>query len=196
MALYYDMVFITLDEIVAIIGMSVFAGLIFQGIFKRSKPQDYDPLKQIKKKFDMGDFVFAAKVVAPAIVFHELAHKIAAVSFGATATLNAPWGMYLFVLVLRLINFPIIFFIGGYVSIIGKLTPIQSAVVSVSGPLVNLFLWIVPLWILKNKMIKKRAWIEILAYTSKINMFLFIFNMLPIPGFDGFSFFRGLLGGV
>ena len=134
-------------------------------------------------------------IVGPAIVFHEFAHKIAAISFGATATLNAPWGMYGFVLLLRLINFPILFFIGGYVAHT-PLPPIESAIVSVAGPLVNLFLWIVPLILLKNRMIKKRKWIEILGFTAKINMFLFIFNMLPIPGFDGFSFIRGLMAGL
>jgi Zn-dependent protease len=29
-----------------------------------------------------------------------------------------------------------------------------------------------------------------------INVVLFVFNMLPIPGIDGFMVFRGLLGGV
>ena len=32
-----------------------------------------------------------------------------------------------------------------------------------------------------------------LLLTSRINMFLFIFNMLPIPGFDGSKVFTGLI---
>jgi Zn-dependent protease len=28
--------------------------------------------------------------------------------------------------------------------------------------------------------------------TRNINLFLFIFNMIPIPGFDGFTVFTGL----
>lgn len=186
------MQFITFDEIIAIIGMAIFAGLIFQGIFKRSREENYDPLKQVQKRFDKEEIIYAAKIVGPAIVFHEIAHKVAAMSFGATATLHAPWTMYVFVLLLRLINFPVIFFIGGYVAHT-PLPALQSAVVAVSGPLVNLALWLIPLYILKQNKIKKRTHIEILGYTSKINMFLFIFNMLPIPGFDGFHFFTSLL---
>jgi Zn-dependent protease len=71
---------------------------------------------------------------------------------------------------------------------------LESAIVSISGPIVNLALWLIPLFIIKK--IKNRKYIEILGYTSKINMFLFIFNMLPIPGFDGFHFFRSLFQAV
>jgi Zn-dependent protease len=32
-----------------------------------------------------------------------------------------------------------------------------------------------------------------LVITSKINMFLFIFNMIPIPGFDGFQIISNII---
>ena len=40
----------------------------------------------------------------------------------------------------------------------------------------------------KKKKIKTELY-HVLFLVKRINMFLFIFNMLPIPGFDGWSFF-------
>ncbi|MBC8444116.1 site-2 protease family protein, partial [Candidatus Woesearchaeota archaeon] len=45
------------------------------------------------------------------------------------------------------------------------------------------------------KNIKKR-YIPFLILTKKINLFLFIFNMLPIPFFDGGHFFSSILSAL
>ena len=79
-----------------------------------------------------------------------------------------------------------------YVSIFGDGTALQYSLIAFAGPFVNLFLWIGSLIILKTMKIKHR-YIPLLVLTSRINMFLFIFNMIPIPGFDGYKVFSGLL---
>ncbi|HIH49009.1 TPA: hypothetical protein HA296_05395, partial [Candidatus Woesearchaeota archaeon] len=44
---------------------------------------------------------------------------------------------------------------------------------------------------LKQKKVKKKQ-LAFWLITQKVNLFLFIFNMLPIPPFDGFTVFSGL----
>ena len=97
--------------------------------------------------------------------------------------------MYLLAIILVLVNFPILFLVGGYVSHTA-LPPLESALVALAGPLTNLILWAIFFSLIKLDKIKKyRREIYLMA---KINLFLFIFNMLPIPGFDGYHFFRAL----
>lgn len=66
----------------------------------------------------------------------------------------------------------------------------SSAVkVALAGPLTNLFLSFVMLLIccllLKGEIENYRA-MEMIFYGSVLNLVLFILNMLPVPGFDGF----------
>ena len=129
-------------------------------------------------------------IAAPAVVLHELSHKFVAMAFGASATLHAPYGMYAIVILLKLINFPLLFFVGGYVSHTA-LPPIQSSLVAIAGPLINLLLWGGLLFVVKYRLVDKRYY-KIIVPMAKLNMFLFIFNMIPIPGFDGYNFFASL----
>jgi Zn-dependent protease len=92
---------------------------------------------------------------------------------------------------LKLMNFSFIFFIPAYVETIGQATHLQLAFVSVAGPLMNLVLWIGCASVLRFANVS-RKYIPYLALASKINMFLFIFNMIPIMPFDGGNFFYHL----
>jgi hypothetical protein len=107
---------ITLMEIVDIIVMTFAIGYIFSDYFRREPLEGYDPLKFYKKPPFFENIKFAAMIAAPAVVFHELAHKFVAMVFGASATLHAPYGMYAIVILLKLMRFPLLFFVGGYVS--------------------------------------------------------------------------------
>jgi Zn-dependent protease len=98
--------------------------------------------------------------------------------------------MYGVAIALVLMNSPFVFFVGGYVSHTA-LASLPSAVVAFAGPFVNLVLWLGIKPFLKTKYGKKHM--QVLLMISKINMFLFIFNMIPIPGFDGFHFFEGII---
>jgi Zn-dependent protease len=184
------MAFITLAEIIDIIIMTLVIGFIASRFFRRKPKENYDPLTYFKKNSLWEDIKYGIMIAAPAVVLHELAHKFVAMSFGASATLHAPITMYLIVLFLIFINFPIIFFVGGYVSIIGTLTPLQRALTSFAGPGTNLLLWGLFSFALKTDL--GRKYHDELSIMVKINMFLFIFNMIPFPGFDGFNFFRAL----
>jgi Zn-dependent protease len=131
-------------------------------------------------------------VTGPAIILHELAHKIAAMSFGFTATFHAAYFWLILGLVLKFMNFGFIFFVPAYVSISGLMTPLQNMIISGAGPFTNLALWLGSEALLRTNLAKKRKMHVVLYLTSKINMFLFIFNMLPILGFDGSKFFSGI----
>ena len=94
--------------------------------------------------------------------------------------------------ILKLANFPFIFFVPAYVSILGRGTPLQFTLIAFAGPLMNCIIWIASIIILKYNLVN-RKYFPIIHLTKQINMFLFIFNMLPIPGFDGSKVFGGLI---
>jgi Zn-dependent protease len=64
---------------------------------------------------------------------------------------------------------------------------------------VHLVFWGGATWWLHDKRRVRRLSMRqklFLAFTARINLFLFIFNILPIPGFDGFQVLRFLIQGV
>ena len=87
------------------------------------------------------------------------------------------------------------FFVPGFVSIGGYGTHLQYAITALAGPLLNLALWLGASYWLKIKRYRKKYYL-LLLLTKRINMFLFIFNMLPIPGFDGYKVFSELIKAV
>ena len=66
------------------------------------------------------------------------------------------------------------------------------SIVAFAGPAMNGFLWLITALILKKNLVS-RKYVPLVHITKKINMLLFIFNMLPIPGFDGFKVYQGIL---
>jgi Zn-dependent protease len=65
-----------------------------------------------------------------------------------------------------------------------------------AGPAVNLVLFLATFLLLKSRSFVKnnKKYVPLLFITSRINIFLFIFNMLPIPMFDGWKVYSGLIG--
>lgn len=185
---------LSLWEIVQIIAMSLAVGFIFSGPIKQ-KTSSYDPIKQYSKSPFLENLKNGIIIAAPAIVLHEMAHKFVAIGFGAAATINAPLGMYAVIIALKLLNFPFLFFVGGYVSISGQLFAWQYALISLAGPFTNLLIYLALMACVKFNLIKRKHY-EIIGKAAKLNLFLFAFNMIPIPGFDGFNFFRALLSYV
>ena len=84
------MAIITLPEIVDIIVMTIAIGYIFSKFFRRTPQEGYDPLTYYRKNVLWEDIKYGAIIAAPAVVLHELAHKFAAIGFGASATIHAP----------------------------------------------------------------------------------------------------------
>lgn len=185
----------TIWEFIDMLIMIGAIGYIFHDVF-RLQPRNL--LEKYLKKlpnFAWGDFWFACSVVAPAILLHELGHKTSAVLFGLDATFHAAYFWLVIGIVLKLLNFGFIFFVPAFVSISGNATPLQDALVAFAGPAVNMILWLIAWVVLKNyrsfKLSPKMMYYFQLS--KRINLFLFIFNLIPIPGFDGFSFFTNMI---
>ncbi len=204
------MAFINLFEIVDILIMTAALGYIFMRIFRPARsvdPVDY----YLKKKSDRWKaFWFAAAVVAPGIVLHELGHKFVAIAFGAHAIFfagcssqailgNVPLFNFSCILligavILSFFNFPVLLFVPGFVQHTST-GPLPSAIIAFSGPAINGLLWIVARLGLKYQWFPRKYNLP-LAIAGRINGFLFIFNMLPIPPFDGFWVLEGLAKGL
>jgi Zn-dependent protease len=188
--------FITPLEILDIVVMTLVVGFVFMTSFKPAAKKVDDVLDRYMKKtgskFDWSAFWFAAMVTAPALILHEFGHKITALSFGLTAVFHAAYFWLAIAIVLRLVNSSFIFFVPAFVSISGNSTTSQHILTAFAGPAVNLLLFLIALIVLKaNKSLSDNS-IHFWGLTKNINLFLFVFNMIPIPGFDGFQVFSGL----
>jgi len=194
------MALINVGEIIDLVLMTIFVGYIFSDMIPVRR-ESYDPLVHYRRRFDFEGLKFAIMATAPAIIFHELAHKFVALGFGLNAVFYAFYrSTFTFVLgaltiFSKLTGFGFMFFVPGFVSISGTGTHLEYALSAFAGPFVNLVLWLGAWFLLKNKFYRKKHFL-LLVLTQRINMFLFIFNMLPIPGFDGYNFFTGLIRAV
>ena len=188
---------ITFGEIIDLVIMTVFVGYIFSGIIPVRR-ESYEPLIHYRRGFDFEGLKFAILATAPAIIFHELAHKFVALGFGLDAVFYAFYRstftlmLGIFTIISKLAGFGFMFFVPGFVGISGNGTHLQFALTAFAGPFINLILWLLPWYLIENKIYRKKHYL-LLVLTSRINMFLFIFNMLPLPGFDGYKVFIGLI---
>jgi Zn-dependent protease len=198
---------LSLGELFDLAVMIIFLGIIFWDAFRLPGPraEHYEPLREYslgKKKITrifgipLRDFWNAVIIVAPAVAFHEMGHKFVALAFGMHAVFHANYFWLMLGLVLKLVHFPLIIFVPGYVQIMGTGTPLQSALTAFAGPAVNLLLWLGSLLLLRKKRGLSISQKMMLVISSKVNMFLFIFNMLPIPPFDGFTVFSNLFRAI
>ena len=145
----------TLWELIDLVIMVFAIGYIFSSFIKREPAAGYDPLTYYKKNTLFQDIKYASIIAAPAVILHELGHKFVAMFFGATATLHAPLTWYAIVIVMKLLNFPLFFFVGGYVEHTA-LPPLESALVSASGPFVNLLLFLICTGLIKYRLVNKK----------------------------------------
>ena len=180
---------LSFSEIIDVFVMTAVVGYIFMDLFKLHRTE-------IIMGFDWQGFKFACLVTAPALTLHELAHKFVAISYGMQATFHAAYTWLGLGVIMKLLHFGFIFFVPAYVSIGCAaepcvLKPLSGAVIAFAGPAANLLIFLVCWALLKNPNLKRST--RIILYISKqINLFLFIFNMLPIPMFDGFKVYQGL----
>ena len=178
---------LSLFEIGQFIILTLALGYIFSGFIKT------DPYKP-RKLFDWEDIKFAAIVSTPAVVLHEFGHKFVALAFGLDATFYV-WGTGLIIgIILKAINSPFLFLAPAYVAISGSALPYQSALIAFAGPFVNLLIYVVSIFVIKTK--KKMSDKELIGWTisKRLNIFLFIFNLIPIGPLDGAQVLNGLMG--
>ncbi len=180
--------FFSLKEFIDAIIMIFAVGFIFSAYLRRYRPITIHEF--YFGRIHWRDLRFAIAITAPAIILHELAHKFTALSFGLTATFHAAYLWLLIGIMLRLFGSSIIFFVPAYVSITGAANNLAYALIALAGPLTNLVIWLISAHALKKASHEK---IPFLHLTKEINKFLFIFNMLPIPGFDGFQVYANLI---
>lgn len=195
---------ITLIELFDIAVMTLILGFLFKDVFVPAKrTADTDVLDRyahpVHKRKGLNDFWFSVAVVAPGVILHELAHKFVAMAFGLQATFHAFYAnsttLFLGVLAIiaKLTGFGFVFLVPGYVSILGSAPPATYALIAFAGPAIHGLLWLFAITYphLTSKKISTRA-LQFLYLTKYINGFLFILNMLPIPGIDGFAVYSSL----
>ncbi|MEA3378650.1 MAG: hypothetical protein U9Q69_03330 [Nanoarchaeota archaeon] len=185
------MVFITFNEIVGMAAVSLIIGYILSGYIKKPK----GPFEIYRNTwFDWDDVKFATIIAAPAVILHELGHKFVGMGFGLPAVFHAYWPGLGFGVILKLIGSPFLILAPAYVSFPATASPLQITFIALAGPLVNLMLWLgAALYLKYHKRKLSRNSLIALMITKKLNMFLFIFNMLPIPPLDGSKVFAGLI---
>ncbi len=169
----------TLQEIFEILVSSLVVTYIFSGLIPGRRPW-------------IEDLKLSATVAIPSLVLHEMGHKFTAMFFGYSAVYHANiFGLMLGV-VLKMIEFPFIFFVPAYVSI--PAVPFNKwifAAIALAGPAVNGLLFL--LTYVLEPYVKGQNKLMILYLTRKINMWLLLLNLLPIPGTDGSNALNYLL---
>lgn len=131
---------------------------------------------------NLAEFPSMLIAVGLGFILHEMMHKVVAINYGARAEFRAwTWGLGLAILMALVSGGRFIFAAPGAVYIFGKaLTKEQNGIVSLAGPLTNFVLALVFLSVPLGM---------IGAYGAAINLWLGIFNMIPIPPLDGSKVF-------
>ena len=184
------MAIFSLIELVRLILMGAAIGYILMDFIK-SPTTVNNPLYP-KKMFNWEDFRFATIVTAPGIVLHELGHKFVGLAMGIqTEFFASKFGLFLGIF-LKWIGSPFIIFAPGYVSLAGTITHFQRFLTSFAGPAMNLLMFFGAYLILDRKRNLTRNQAIALHMTKKINLFLFMFNLIPLPPYDGYHVFTSL----
>lgn len=202
---------LSFQEFFDIVVMTFLVGFLFKDAFgpvpvaKHKRGKEVDVLdkymrstKKSSKSWFGSDFWFAVGVIAPAIVLHEMAHKFVALGFGMDATFHAfyadPTTRFIGILAIlaKLTGFGFVFLVPGFVRIIGSGTALEHFLIAFSGPLIHGLFWLGAFLLLRYKQDLSDRARRFIFLTKYINGFLFIINMLPIPGIDGFAVYSNL----
>ena len=163
---------LTFQEIIDFLAIWLVTSFVFL-------PSDY---KKLPREYLIKHFIF----VGLASVLHELFHKLAGLMLGVPAVFHAFY-LGLFIGVLLKIFFPsFVLLIPGYVTIYSN-DPLIGLITAFAGPFANFLLFV----IFKYLSLKKNDWF--FYEIAMINLWLFIFNMLPIPPLDGYKVLVNLL---
>ncbi len=145
----------------------------------RAKPRSFNEFLHISPVLLGG----AALAVGLGFVLHELAHKIVAQRYGHWAEFRAEFAGLLITLFLALFT-PILVAAPGAVLIRGRVTPRENGIISIVGPGTNFVIAMVAYpfaWAVDGE----QPLPKIMSLVAGINATLCVFNLLPIPPFDG-----------
>jgi|TARA_Y100000034_G_scaffold24842_1_gene29188 Zn-dependent protease len=180
------MAMLSFQEIINLLILTAALGYIFSGFIRRPKSID----DYFKSSPEWEDMKYAAIIVAPAVIFHELAHKAVGLYFGFDAILGiSVFGLGLGV-ILRFIRSPIIFFIPAFVISTAAVNfPEKFAVLALAGPAANFALYWLSDWALLSRKWPKHN--NAFIISRRINLWLLILNMIPVGFFDGAKVLKG-----
>mgnify|MGYP001593606611 FL=1 len=180
----YSIMITTPYEILSIFVVIAAVAYIFSGLVPKKDPFSIKP--------GWEELKLAAMVAAPAVLVHEMFHKFTAMSFGIPAFFQAWWFGLGLAAVLKAVGSPFMIIAPGYVLMPAIATPLQSTLIAFAGPFANLLMWLGSAWLLNRKKAFRRKTSIFLMISKQINKYLFIFNLIPIPGFDGFHVVSGI----
>ncbi|MFQ5552147.1 MAG: site-2 protease family protein [Thermoplasmata archaeon] len=144
----------------------------------------------------LGTAILAAVAVPTAFLLHELGHKVVAQRYGLIAEFRAwPFGL-LFALFTALLGF--LFAAPGAVVIGGVADHRSYGRISAAGPVVNLviggvftfFFFLLLLAGFDLPIVGAVSLFSLIRIVAFVNLFLGVFNMLPIPPLDGSKVLR------
>ena len=174
-----------ITEIFYLVILTLAIGYIFSGYIKI--PGLYS------RWFNWNNIKFAMLVTAPAIILHELGHKFVGLAFGYSSMFHIWWFGLALGIFLRIVGSPFLILAPGYVSVSPNM-PLELSAIAFAGPFINLLLFSLAVLVLRFKRKLRRKEFLFWHLTKVINMWLFIFNMIPIPPLDGSKVLMGLLG--
>lgn len=133
-------------------------------------------------------FPIALAAVGTGFILHELAHKYVAIHFGAQAEYRA-WSIGLLIALITSL-FGFVFAAPGATYVYGgnNIGTRENGIISLAGPLTNIIiaiLFFIPMMAFAHNYIG-----QILSGVVFINLFLALFNLLPIPPLDGSKVFN------
>ena len=129
-------------------------------------------------------FFLSAFTVGIAFLLHELSHKFFAQKFHCWAEFRANTTMLMLAILMSFLGFILV--APGAVMITGRISKKQNGIISLAGPMMNIFLGVLYLlgailvFSLENSLIT-----QFFTYGYIINAWLAVFNLLPFGIFDG-----------
>ena len=126
-------------------------------------------------------FLVSSIVVGVSFLAHEIMHKYLAQKYGLQAEFHAFYNMLFLALLISFFGF--IIAAPGAVFIQGRMTKERNGKISLAGPMTNIvfaFIFLLSVLFFQSPIIKMVS-----SYGLTINSLLALFNMLPVPIFDG-----------
>ena len=135
--------------------------------------------------FSLKNLIAYTFAMISGFIFHEFGHKISAQYFNFRSEFRADFTMLFAVLLIALFS-PLILLAPGAVIVVGRPNLIINGIISICGPLVNLFnaVFIILLSLIFSPN-PNGLFYHILSVSFIVNVILGIFNMLPFWVLDG-----------